>query len=205
MLFVPQQNPAYYVSIAVPLVLAVARGADRVADRLRATTARALGGATLVAAVALITAAGKLTVTNSRALNAAVPYLEARCASGCLTNVLPQSLRDQAWVVTDDGAPLPPREHRTERVIYGGLTGQNPDVYEFCNRVQRSRAAGFSGPVLWVDAQIQSFKVFDADFDPEVRFQGTVDRRLLVAEQRFASGSDAVTISHLPHDQPCRP
>ena len=36
MLFVPQQNPAYYVSIAVPLVLAVARGADRVADRLRA-------------------------------------------------------------------------------------------------------------------------------------------------------------------------
>ena len=88
MLFVPQQNPAYYVSIAVPLVLAVARGADRVADRLRATTARALGAATIVAAVVLIVAAGKLSVTNSRALNAAVPYLEARCATGCLTNVL---------------------------------------------------------------------------------------------------------------------
>ena len=101
--------------------------------------------------------------------------------------MLPQSLRDQAWVVTDAGAPLPPREHRTERVIFGGLTGQNRELYEFCNRVQRSRAAGFSGPVLWVDAQIQSFKVFDADFDPEVRFQGTVDRACWSQEQRFAS------------------
>ncbi|MES1210353.1 MAG: hypothetical protein ABUS79_30820, partial [Pseudomonadota bacterium] len=60
MLFVPQQNPAYYVSIAIPLVLAVARGADRLGDRLSATTGRALGGATVVAAVVLITAAGQL-------------------------------------------------------------------------------------------------------------------------------------------------
>ncbi len=205
MLLVPQQNPAYYVSIAVPLVLAVARGADRLAERLRATTARALGGATVVAAIALIAGAGKLSVTNSRVLNAAAPYLESRCQDGCLTNVLPQSLRDQAWAVTDAGAPLPPREHRTERLIYGGLSGQRPELYQFCRRVQRSRAAGFSGPVLWVDAHVQSFKVFDADFDPEVRYQGTTDRGALVEEQRFFDGADSVTISHLPAGQPCRP
>ncbi|HVT08319.1 MAG TPA: hypothetical protein VHO67_12750, partial [Polyangia bacterium] len=204
MLFVPQQNPAYYVSIAIPLVLAIARGADRLADRLGATTARRLGWVTVAAAVLLVVAAGKLSVTNSRALNAAAPYLEARCKGGCLTNVLPQSLRNQAWVVTDGGAPLPPRQHRTERVITGGLAGARPELYDFCGRVSRARAAGFVGPVLWVDADIQSFKVFDADFDPEVRYQGTVDRTLLVAEQRFASGADAVTLSYLPGDRPCR-
>ncbi|HVY39123.1 MAG TPA: hypothetical protein VHM31_14355, partial [Polyangia bacterium] len=204
MLFVPQQNPAYYVSIAIPLVLAIARGADRLADRLRGRTARTLGWATVAAAVALIVGGGKLSVTNSRALNAAAPYLEARCQAGCLTNVLPQSLRNQAWVVTDAGAPLPPRQHRTEQVIAGGLSGARPELYDFCGRVARARATGFAGPVLWVDADIQSFKAFDADFDPEVRYQGTVDRSLLVAEQRFASGADAVTVSSLPGDRPCR-
>jgi hypothetical protein len=204
MLFVPQQNPAYYVSIAIPLVLAVARGAERFGNRLSARSARALGAATMVGAVALIAAAGKLSVTNSRALNAAVPYLEARCSAGCLTSVLPQSLRDQAWAVTDAGAPFPPREHRNERVVFGGLTGQNRELYDFCHRVQQSRAAGFRGPVLWIDAQIQSFKVFDPDFDPEVRYQGSVDRASLVEEQRFAAGADAVIVSRLPADRPCR-
>lgn len=204
MLFVPQQNPAYYVSIAVPLVLAIARGVDRLADRLSPRSARALGGLTVAAAVALIAFAGKLSVTNSRALNAAAPYLEARCASGCLTNVLPQSIRDQAWVVTDAGAPFPPREHRNERVIFGGLSDVNPEGYEFCGRVRRARAAGFTGPVLYVDARIETFKVFDADFDPEVRFQGTVDRSQLVEEQRLSSGPDEVVFQHLPADRPCR-
>ena len=204
MLFVPQQNPAYYVSIAVPLVLAITRGTERLGDWLRPRTARALGGLTVAAALALIAFAGKLSVTNSRALNAAAPYLEARCANGCLTNVLPQSLRDQAWVVTDAGAPFPPRLHRNERVIFGGLAGVDPSAYDFCTRVRRARAAGFSGPVLVVDARIQSFKVFDPDFDPEVRYQGAFDRSQAVEEQEFRSGTDAVVISRLPPDRPCR-
>ncbi len=204
MLFVPQQNPAYYVSIAVPLALAVARSADLIAQRLRPQTARLLAGVTVAGAVAVIAFAGKLSVTNSRALNAAAPYLEARCPNGCLTNVLPQSLRDQAWVVTDAGAPFPPRLHRTERVIFGGLDGMNPEAYDFCGRVRRARAGGFTGPVLVVDARIQTFKVFDADFDPEVRYQGTFDRTQLVEESRFSSGPDTVVVSHLPPDRPCR-
>ncbi|HXU61865.1 MAG TPA: hypothetical protein VN962_09210 [Polyangia bacterium] len=204
MLFVPQQNPAYYVSIAVPLVLAITRGVDRLADRLSPRAARALAGLTVAGALALIAFAGKLSVTNSRALNAAAPVLEARCANGCLTNVLPQSLRDQAWVVTDAGAPFPPRLHRNERLIFGGLAGIDPAAYDFCGRVRRARAAGFRGPVLIVDARIQSFKVFDADFDPEVRYQGTFDHGQAVEEQVLRSGPDTVVVSHLAPDRPCR-
>src|SRR5262249_7743524 len=48
MLVVPQLNPAYYVSIAVPLCLMLARGVDRLGARLLPGRARVLGGATLV-------------------------------------------------------------------------------------------------------------------------------------------------------------
>ncbi len=204
MLLVPQQNPAYYVSIAVPLVLAVARGIDRLQARLAPARARALAGATVFAALVLIVAAGKLGVSNSRALNQAAPYLEARCRAGCLTNVLPQSLRDQAWVVTDAGAPLPTRDHRNEQVILGTAQAGTVEQYDYCARVRRARDDGFSGPVLYVDAQIGSFKVFDPDFDPEVRYQGTVDRSDLVEERRFSSGHDEVIVFRLPDDRPCR-
>ena len=48
----------------------------------------------------------------------------------------------------------------------------NPEPYDFCARVARARAAGFRGPVLYVDARIASFRVFDPNFDPEVRYPG---------------------------------
>ena len=203
MLFVPQQNPAYYVSIAVPLVLAVARGADRLGARLDPRTARWLGAATVGAALVLIAAAGKLSVTNSRVLNQGSPYLEDRCRRGCLTNVLPQSLRDQSWVVTDAGAPLPPREHRNEQVIRGALPLHRIAQYDYCGRVQRARASGFTGPILYVDARIESFRAFDADFDPEIRYEGPVDRSRLIEERRFSSGPDEVIFYRLPDDLPC--
>jgi len=204
MLLVPQQNPAYYVGIAVPLVLAVTLGADALAERLAPRTARALGGLAIAGALGLIVFAGKLSVTNSRALNAAASYLETRCAAGCLTTVLPQSLRDQAWIVTDAGAPFPPHDHRSERVVFGGLSGIDPAGYDFCTRVERARAAGFKGPVLVVDPRIQTFKVFDPDFDPEVRYQGTFDRASLVEERRFRSGPDELIVSVLPEGARCR-
>jgi hypothetical protein len=204
MLFIPQQNPAYYVSVAVPLVLMVARGADLVGARLRPERARALGAATVVAALTLVVVAGKGSISNSRAINAAVPYLEQRCRDGCLTNVLPQALRDQLWVVTDAGARLPPREHRNEEAIFRPRTVSPSEPYEFCGRVRRSRAGGFAGPVLYVDAGIKTFSAFDPDFDPEVRFQGTVDRAGLVAERRFSTGPDAVVVYSLPADRGCR-
>ena len=204
MLLIPQQNPAYYVSIAVPLVLLVARGADLVGARLRPERARALGAATVLAALTLVILAGKSSISNSRAINAAVPYLEQRCRDGCLTNVLPQALRDQLWVVTDAGARLPPREHRNEEAIFRPRTASPSEPYEFCGRVRRSRAGGFAGPVLYVDAGIKTFTAFDPDFDPEVRFQGTVDRAGLVAERRFSTGPDDVVIYSLPAGRACR-
>jgi hypothetical protein len=203
-LFIPQQNPAYYVSIAVPLVLAVTRGADRLGERLKPRTARWLGGATVVAALVLIGAAGKLSVTNSRVLNLAANYVEDRCRdTGCLTNALPQALRDQAWVVTDGGVPFPPREHRNEQVILGALPLRRADQYDYCGRVRRSRAGGFRGSILYVDARIHTFSAFDADFDPEVRYEGTVDRSPLVEERRLSNGPDEVTIYRLPDGLSC--
>ena len=204
MLFIPQQNPAYYLSIAVPLVLMVARGADLVGARLRPERARALGAATVVAALTLVIVAGKGSISNSRAINTAVPYLEQRCRDGCLTNVLPQALRDQVWVVTDAGAPLPPREHRNEQSIFRSRTAAPSGPYEFCGRVRRSRAGGFAGPVLYVDADIKTFTAFDPDFDPEVRLQGAVDRTGLVAERRFSTGPDVVVVYNLPAGRGCR-
>lgn len=203
MLFVPQQNPAYYVSIAVPLVLAVARGADRLGARLDPRTARWLGAATVGTALVLIGAAGKLSVTNSRVLNQGAAYLEDRCRRGCLTNVLPQSLRDQSWVVTDAGAPFPPREHRNEQVIRGALPLHRVAQYDYCGRVERARASGFTGLILYVDVRTETFRAFDADFDPEIRYEGTVDRSRLVEERRFSSGPDEVIFYRLPDDLPC--
>jgi hypothetical protein len=201
MLFIPQQNPAYYVGIAVPLVLAVARGADRLAGRLRARHARTLGAATVVAALVLMVAVGKPSVTNSRAINLSAPYLEERCREGCLTNVLPQALRNQVWAVSDAGAPFPPREHRNERTIVA--SSERRAGYDFCTRVQKSRANGFAGPVLYVDARIRSFTAFDPDFDPEIRYQGTVDLADFVEERRFAVGPDEVVVYHLGADRAC--
>ena len=59
--------------------------------------------------------------------------------------------------------------------------------------------------MLYVDAQIASFRVFDPDFDPEVRYQGSIDRAALVEARRFAAGSDELVIYDLPPERPCRP
>ncbi|MEA2700449.1 MAG: hypothetical protein QOI66_4720 [Myxococcales bacterium] len=204
MLFVPQQNPAYYLSVAAPLLLAMARGADRVATRLEPRTVRIVAGATVLIGVALIAVAGKRTISNSHALNQAAAYLETRCQAGCLTNALPQAIGSQVWAVTDAGAPFPPRLHRNEQIVMQGFRPRDADAYNYCTRVARSRTGGFVGPVLYVDARIKTFTAFDPDFDPTVRYQGTLDRTNLVEERRFSTGSDEVTIYNLPDNIPCR-
>ncbi|HXI59725.1 MAG TPA: hypothetical protein VNO55_26845 [Polyangia bacterium] len=204
MLFVPQQNPAYYLSVATPLLLAMARGADRLVTRLRPRTVRIVAGVTVLMGVALIAAAGKRTITNSRALNQAAAYLETRCQDGCLTNALPQSIGSQVWVVTDAGAPFPPRLHRNEQAVLQGFRPRDADAYNYCSRVARARTGGFAGPVLFVDARIKTFTAFDPDFDPTVRYQGTLDRSNLIEDRRFSAGPDEVIIYHLPDSSPCR-
>jgi hypothetical protein len=203
MLVVPQLNPAYYVSIAVALCLTTARGAELLGARLQPGRARLLGGATLVGALGLIIAAGKVGLSNSPAIDQAVPYLEDRCKEGCLTSALPQVLRYQAWVITDAGAPFPANPQRDERVILGERRAVNPELYDFCARAARSRAAGFRGPVLWVDAQIASFRAFDPNFDPEIRYQGPVDWATLVESRRFSASGDQLVVYDLPPDRPC--
>ena len=204
MLFVPQQNPAYYLSIAAPMLLAIARGAYRLGAALGPRKGRILAGVTVLAAIALVGAAGKRTVSNSRALNEAAAYLETRCRAGCLTNALPQSIASQVWAVTDAGAPFPPRIHRSEQAILEGLRLADTGAYDYCARVDRARASGFAGPVLYVDPRIRTFTAFDPDFDPTVRFQGSIDRSDLVEERRFSSGPDETIIYNLPVDRPCR-
>jgi hypothetical protein len=182
----------------------LARGIDRFGARLQAGRARLVDGTMMVGALGLIIGAGKLGISNSPAIDEAVPYLEQRCKDGCLTSALPQVLRTQAWVVTDAGAPFPANANRDERVILGAQSAVSAEPYDFCARAARSRAAGFRGPVLYVDARIASFRVFDPNFDPEARYQGTVDRGPLVEARRFSAGGDQLVIYDLPADRPCR-
>ena len=107
MLFVPQLNPSYYVSIAVPLCLMLARGIDRAVATLAPTRARLLGTTTVLAALGFIVAAGKLGVSNSGAIDAAVPiWKNAARAAASPTLCRRRSAPRPGW------SPTPARHFR---------------------------------------------------------------------------------------------
>src|SRR5262249_17839384 len=116
---------------------------------------------------------------------------------GCLANVVPQSLERQAWVELQAGAPIIRGHSRSEAAISGDYARAHERDYNFCERGKRARAAGFARPVLYIDAQIQSSRAFEPDFDPEVRYQGQVDLTNAVEERRFVRGPDLLVIYRL--------
>ena len=80
-----------------------------------------------------------------------------------------------------------------------------PLVFAWNGSLMRSLGRdGFSGPVLWIDAQIKSYRAFDPDFDPEVRYQGKVDLTGAVEERRFTRGDDTLTLYRLPEEVRCQ-
>jgi hypothetical protein len=202
-LYIPFSNPHYYLSIAAPLVLVVARGCDRWTRSLSSATAQKLATASIVIMAGLIAWVGRWEPSSSRTINEASAWLEARCRDGCLANVVPQSLERQTWVDLQRNARIVRGHSRSEASISGEWAKKHERDYNFCERVTRARAAGFLGPVLFIDARIRSYRAFDPDFDPEVRFQGQVDLAGALEEKRFASGEDELVIYRLPGEVRC--
>jgi hypothetical protein len=196
-LLVPFSNPHYYLSIAAPLVLAIARGIDRWTASLSSIAAQKLAFASIAVMAALVGWVGRWEAASSRTINGASDWLEDRCRSGCLANVVPQSLERQAWVDLQKGAPIIRGHSRSEAAISGDYAREHERDYNFCERVKRARAGGYSGPVLYIDAKIKSYRAFDPDFDPEVRYQGQVDLAGAVEEKRFTQGDDQIIIYRL--------
>ncbi len=202
-LFVPCSKPHYYLSIAAPLVLIASRGFDRWTVNLSPKAARILAAVIVVVMAGVVGWAGNWSPSNSRTNNLAAGYLEQRCSTGCLTNVLPQALDRQAWVELQAGAPIIRAHHRSEDSIVGDYVKSHAHDYNFCARVHRARAAGFNGPLLWVDVRIHSYQPFDTNFDSEVRYQGQVDLSGVTIEQRFSDGPDELDVYRLPDDWSC--
>jgi hypothetical protein len=196
-LLVPSSAPAYFVMVAPPLLLAIARGVDVWTARLRPARARVLGAACVVAGLVAVFFFGKRDVANSPVFNQAAAFLESRCATGCVVNFLPQPLRDQAWVNLEAASPFPRIEDRESMV----LDTERPELergYDFRTRVQRARQAGFVGPVLYVQSQVNSFSAFHPVFDVALKWEGSVDLREAREEGRFRQGEDEVVIFQLP-------
>jgi hypothetical protein len=203
-LLVPNANPHYYLSIAAPLVLACARGFDRWTASLSSRAAQLVAFSSVAVMAALVGWVGRWEPSSSHTINEAAAYLEDRCRTGCMANVIPQSLERQSWVELQAGAHIVRGHSRSEGAISGDYAREHEKDYNFCERVKRSRAGGFTGPVLWIDAQIKSYRAFDPDFDPEVRYQGQVDLTGAVEERRFAAGGDTLIVYRLPDEVRCR-
>ena len=123
--------------------------------------------------------------------------LEARCATGCVVNFLPQPLRDQAWVDLEAASRFPRIEDRESLV----LDATRPELvrgYDFGARVQRARQTGFEGPVLYVESKVKSFSAFHPVFDVALKWEGSVDLHGAREERRFRSGEDEVVVFELP-------
>jgi hypothetical protein len=202
-LLIPFSNPHYYVSIAAPLVLGAARGFDRWTESLSATAARNLAIASVVVMAALVGWVGRWEPASSHTINDATAYLETRCKDGCLANVVPQALERQAWVELQAGAHIVRGHSRSEASITGDWARAHERDYNYCERVKRARAGGFHGPILYIDARIKSYRAFDPDFDPEVRYQGKVSLDGAVEERRFVSGPDEIVIYRMPDEPRC--
>lgn len=188
-LFVPVSAPHYFVAIVAPLLVAAATGAEGMLAHVRWSASRIWATHAMLATAALIGIFGKADVMNSPVLNEAAEYLRSRCAAGCVTNLLPQAIRNQAWVDLD--GPLPPLRlaNNDERKILGGGDALVP----FIDRVHAAREAAWSRPVLYVDMKVASFAAWEPTFE-RASSERPPDVSDLVEERRFESGLDRIVV-----------
>jgi hypothetical protein len=197
LLWVPASAPPYMIAVAAPIVLAMARGIDHAMSRFAVGQRRALAGTAAVTALASVALVGKADVMNSRALNQAAGFLEEKCRAGCVTNVLPQSIRVQAWVDLESAAPLPLRRPRAEERVFTQADEETQRAHRFDERVSRAWKSGFVGPVLWIETRIDSFQAFHPVFDRERAWEGTLSLPAAREERRFEDGRDRVIVYSL--------
>jgi hypothetical protein len=190
-LLVPLSAPHYFAAVASPLLLAAAAGADELLGRPRWTLSRVWAAHALLATAALIGVFGKADVMNSPVMNATADYLRERCAAGCVSNLLPQSIRGQAWVDLEGPVPAVGLANNDERkIILGGFGGGVP----FPDRVRAANAAGWDRPVLYVDVQVATFDVWERTFESGAGDDRPADLFRAVAEREFQAGPDRVVV-----------
>jgi hypothetical protein len=190
-LLVPPAEPMYAIICLPPVLLTAAEGIEIVPRRVR----MALGVAALAFGVAWAGWLGAQGPSIPRVLHQVARALERRCAAGgCLTNYPPPHVTAEAWVVLDAGAPFPRRDVIEESFFFDPPPPAS-DEYRFEARVARARAAGFTGPVLYLDVHTPSAAAYSSlGFDREHELEGTVDlsRGRLVEELR--EGEDVVRL-----------
>jgi hypothetical protein len=193
-LFVPPPSDFYFLAVLFPVLLAMTGGLEHLLARCSERTLRVAAAVSLATAALLVGTVGRSERSNSRTINQAAAYLEARCRSGCLTNYLPQLLSSQTWVDLEAGAALPPKIKRSEAFVLRNYPPGYEQACRFEERIQRARDRGFAGPILYVDVRTASTRVFDDSFDPEHRLDGGLDPSRLTLEQRLEQDGDVVAI-----------
>jgi hypothetical protein len=197
-LFVPAPSPPYFLAIVFPLLVAVARGVDRLAAPLSPRAATALAATAVAAGAALIGLWGRTDFASTPVFAEAAAFLEQRCRQGCLANYLPQGITTQAWVDLEAGAPLPVRDGRSEAFVLGRDPPEFRRGFRYHERVRRARAAGWRGPVLYVRFEIATVPAVHPVFHRGPQYEGPIDLSHAVVERRFERGRDRVTVYLLP-------
>jgi hypothetical protein len=147
------------------------------------------------AALAVAVAGQVSSASTAPPLRAAARWLEERCAAtGCLVNALPTPIDAVAWADLQAGARMPLKDKRAEAFVLkhyppAWLAGVRWDA-----RVAAARAAGWTGPVLYVRTAVRSMAPYSDVFDPEHRLEGAPDPAGAAPLARFADGEDAVEI-----------
>ncbi len=198
----PPVVPMYLVVCLPPLLLAMARGAEAVAARLPSPARIALLAVALAGGIACATWFGHPHRYATPVAAPVAAYLEQRCRAGCLTNFAPQHVAAEAWVDLEAGAPLPRKNHTDEAFVLGRVPPDFAAGCDFRGRVARARAAGWRGPVLYLEFETRSAHAYsELGFDQEHDLEGPIDLRGAVLERSFVDGGDRAEVWRLPIDQ----
>jgi hypothetical protein len=193
-------DQSHYILTLSPLILLFALWGIEPA-LARQSAARVNGGlwVTLAAGTLMVAFLGHLGGRAMVATDAAAAWLEDRCgAGGCLVNALPETFDAAVWADLQAGAPLPERSKRSEAFVTHRYPARYRAEVGFDGRVARARAAGWHGPIYYVDVRALAEPTFNDDFQPEHRLEGPVDLSAARPATTFRNGLDTIDIFQLP-------
>ena len=202
LVFLPFGHAPYLLIVAPLFLLAAVWGLEPWLLAASVGRVRLAGAAALATGAIAVLLIGP-TASSSPARDLAARWLERQCATGgCLVNAVPQGLDARAWADLRAGAPLPPKDKRTEPFIYKRYTPSYIAAVSFRGRVAAARARGSDAPVLYLRLSPGAANAFSDDFDPEHRLEGEPDLRGAVVAASFGEGTDVVQVLQLPGPGP---
>jgi hypothetical protein len=198
-LLAPPAITMYALAILAPIVLAAAVGAEWIVLRLppRARTLVAVAAALFAGVWAALPHAPP---SMSPLMRVVARDLETRCAAGCLTNYLPQHVSAQAWVPLEAGAPMPQLLQTSDEMIEGGHPAGFEAGCSFRDRVGNARAAGYTGPVLYLETSTTTatFSAPGSGYDQQHLLEGPADTSHAKLEATFEDGPDRMRLWSFP-------